>query len=122
MSHKINLLIIFLFLSTGWILHSCKEDKPTQGSLGITVLKSDGTPVSGDIIYISKSLQDLQNRIYSDSNWTDATGTYRFHKKDPGIYWYQAKYWMDIGAARVLNGIDVDVILWVNTPDTTIHK
>ena len=81
-------------------------------------MKYDGTLVTGELIYLSRSYQDLQNRIHIDSAWTNVYGFFHFTEKEPGYYWYDTKTWEDYGAAKVLNGIDTFVILCVNTPDT----
>ncbi|HTX89030.1 MAG TPA: hypothetical protein VMC08_08580 [Bacteroidales bacterium] len=123
MFRKIAFAIPVLFLAGILLCTSCSTPKADKGTLGITVVKgNDGSPVSYELIVLASSLQNLENKVYLDSNWTDANGFFRFHQKDPGIYWYRAKHWVDYGAARVMNGIDSDVILWVNTPDTTVHN
>jgi hypothetical protein len=118
------IVLLAVFISAGLVFStSCTEPPPDKGSLGIKVLRaSDGLPVQSELIYISRSYQDLENKIHLDSNWTDSNGFFRFRQKNPGFYWYDTQHWEDYGAAEVLNGIDADVILWVNTPDTTIRK
>ena len=118
MLRNTRFFIIFIFLAGFLFFSSCSDPAPTKGSLTITVMKYDGTPLSGILIYLSRSYQDLQNRSYIDSAWTNAYGYFHFSEKEPGYYWYDTKDWEDYGAAKVLNGIDTFVILWVNTPDT----
>ncbi len=118
------LLVLAVLAVTGLIFNtSCTEKTPTKGTLGITVLKAtDGSAVQSELLYLSRSYQDMNNKVYSDSGWTDANGFIRFHQRDPGMYWYRVKHWTDFGAARVINATDIDVILMVDSPDTTIHK
>ncbi len=123
MSCIINILLVFLFLSAIVVVPSCTEKQPDKGTLSVRVIKaSDGSSVPYELVYLAKTYQDMQNKIHFDSNWTDMNGFFRFRDLDPGVYWYDTQHWEDYGAARVLNAVDIDVILWVQTPDTTVHK
>ena len=123
MFRRINILVLIITMAGMVLLSSCSDPKPDKGSLGITVVNGiTGMPVPYELLYISKSYQDLENNIHLDSSWTDANGSLRFHQLAPGIYWYDTQHWQDFGAARVMNGIDTDVTLWVNTPDTTVQN
>lgn len=114
---KLVILMSGLLLFTSLvILPSCSSEDATEGILVIRVMDSKGKLLVGEQVYLAISYQNLQAGKYISNKWTNQEGEVLFQDLPPIIYWYDTEHWEDYGAVQVYAGIDVHVILWVNTP------
>jgi hypothetical protein len=109
--------ILAILVTAGLLITpSCTTEDPTTGILVITVMNEFGELIVGEEVFLATSYQNLKNKIYVVSAWTDDTGEAFFANLAPGYYWYDTANWEDYGATQVYAGIEHYVILWVNTP------
>lgn len=116
MKRRSAVFLAFIFISGSFFLFSCKEKEATTGSLAITALIKDVGPAANTQLFLASSREDLDNKIYMKSGYTDGGGTIIFRELKSTYYWYRIEGWDDYGAAEVFNGTDISVILWLNTP------
>lgn len=96
---------------------SCTDKNPTTGTLGITVIYNTGLPVdSYNLLYLATSMENLQNKIFSDSAQLDNTGKARFLYLLPNTYWYKVQNWKNFGSILVNAGTDSYTTLEVTEP------
>lgn len=106
----LNLVIGIIYFS------SCSSKNPTTGTLGVTVVNNTGSPVMYNNFYLATSVNNLLNKIYSDSAMTDNTGKVRFLYLLPNYYWYKAKNFTNYAAIQVYAGNDYYTTLEVTEP------
>jgi hypothetical protein len=116
MKKTIGVLFSLAFLSTMVFFPSCNTKDATVGILHLTVIDSIGTPLSSQMVALSKSRENGIQGIYSNTGWTDAAGYVTFINLPPGYYWYGVPGYKDYGAVEVYAGLDQYVYLTVNTP------
>jgi len=112
-------IIVFSLLTFSWLimLSGCNSKSPTTGTLTIQVIDyMTNTPVTGQLVYIASSYQNLKNHIWINSLYTDAGGKVFFNSLAPIITFYDTERWENYGAMQVYAGIDQTAILFVNTP------
>lgn len=95
----------------------CSSKNPTTGSLKVTVLNyQTNQPVVNELLYIASSYDNLKNKVYLNSLYTDANGQVMFHDLTPMLVYYDTQTWDNYGATQVYAGIDMHALLYVNTP------
>ncbi|MCX6246415.1 MAG: hypothetical protein NTW10_01670 [Bacteroidetes bacterium] len=120
MKRKFPVFLALILLSGAFFLFSCKEKAASTGTLSITAKNQTGVISSNASfqIYLASSKANLDNHIYSYTNWSDANASTIFRDLTPTFYWYRVEGWEDYGAIEVFSGVDASVILWLNTPST----
>jgi hypothetical protein len=121
MKRTIPVFLALILLSGAVFFFSCKGKEASTGTLSITAMSKDSlgsitTPIA---IYIATSKENLDNHIYQASGWLDANMSKIFRDLLPTYYWYRVEGWDDYGAAEVYAGVDVSVILWLNSPSSS---
>ncbi|MCX6244475.1 MAG: hypothetical protein NTU98_07180 [Bacteroidetes bacterium] len=116
MKRSFTVFLAFMLISGSFFLSSCKEKTATTGSLAITALIKDGGPAANVQLFLAASREDLDNKNYMKSGYTNGAGSIIFRELPSAYYWYRVDGWDDYGAAEVFNGTDMSVILWLNTP------
>jgi len=106
--------IVFLFLVCGlYGLQSCSSKNEVFGSLTITVTDQQGNTIANEQVSIATSLDNLKNKVFLKSGYTDANGAIMFRELAPQYYWFTANQYKGIGADRVFSTVDQYVILLV---------
>ena len=122
MKRTFPVFLAFILISGSFFLFSCKEKAATTGSLAITAQIKDVGPAANMMLYLAASHEDLDNKVYLNSQYTDGNGSVIFRELLPKYYWYRVDGYDDYGAAEVFNGYDGSVILWLNSPSSPIKK
>jgi hypothetical protein len=129
MKRNCTVFLAFLIISGSLYLFSCKGKEATTGSLTVTALIKDSigssnisTPAANKPIYLATSRENLDNRIYAYSGYTDIGGSCIFRELPAKYFWYRIEGWDDYGAAEVFLGYDGAVILWLNSPSKPKNK
>jgi hypothetical protein len=122
MKRTIAVFLAFILFSGFQFLVSCKQKDATTGSLTITAVSKESGPAANVQIYLATSRENLENKIYEATGWTDNNGSKIFRELLPKYYWYCVEGWDDYGAAEVFNGYDGSVFLWLNSPWSTPPK
>ncbi len=121
MKRTIPVFLALILLSGAVFFFSCKGKEATMGTLTITAMTKDslGSVPTPMAIYIATSKENLDNNIYQASGWLNANMSKIFRDLLPTYYWYRVEGWDDYGAAEVYAGVDVSVILWLNSPSSS---
>jgi hypothetical protein len=118
MKRTFAVFLVLILISGSIFLSSCKGKDATTGSLTITALIKGIEPAADKQIGLATSRENLENKIYEATGYTNNNGSVIFRELLPKYYWYGIEGWSDYGAAEVFTGYDGSVILWLNSPST----
>ncbi len=111
-----TMISIFVILSLACGLcgtQSCSSKNEVTGTLTVTVMDQQGNAVANEAVSIATSLENLKNKVFQATGYTDAGGAIIFRLLDPKYYWFTTEHYKGIGADKVFSTVDQYVILFV---------
>jgi len=117
MKRKIRIFLLSCLALLGIYLSSCSEKTTSTGNLTISVVDSTDAIIPYIMVHVAVSYDDLENKNYYRSEYTNAAGDIRFTELPPREYWYKVDGYEDLGSILVYAGKDYFVTLYTNSPE-----